>query len=417
MTNRPKNILYVAEFATGGSIESLLCLVRALDKSEYAPTVLFFAMPESRTVERFQTAGARVDSLYPYSPAKTGQPDFKKRSLQKHVRKYFGERIEQLYASAKYALFFKRFRLNHYRAMRTRFAELQPDIIHFNNDVHIDTAGILASRKLRIPTICHVRAFTRLTFFNTSAARDVARFVCISAAIQQSITEFGISRARCTVVPNAVDRDIFKVSDRSRNSVRQDLGLLPEHTVFVLAGRVVEWKGHVHFVRAIAAARERCKSIAGVIVGDAGPGNVNAAYMKSLHDLVEELDLRDSVKFSGHRTDVADIMNACDVSVCASSKPEPFGRVIIESMSLGTPVIATAAGGAAEIVNDSRNGLLVPAADSDAMADAMVRLATDKGLDEALGKQGLTDFEKYYTVASHVSAIQQVYRDLLEQSG
>jgi glycosyltransferase involved in cell wall biosynthesis len=95
-----------------------------------------------------------------------------------------------------------------------------------------------------------------------------------------------------------------------------------------------------------------------VFVGDALFGET--AYVQQLHQQVAELGLNDRVKFLGFRRDIPQLMAACDLVTHTSTAPEPFGRVIVEAMLCQTPVIATAAGGAIELVNDGQTGWLVP---------------------------------------------------------
>ncbi len=110
MTSKKIHVFYVAEYSTGGSVESLLCLVGGLDKRKYEATVLFFSMPEERTCRRFETAGATIRSLYPYSSSK-GQPrDLRKLGMQAKIRSALGPRAESCYESFKFGLQFLRFR-------------------------------------------------------------------------------------------------------------------------------------------------------------------------------------------------------------------------------------------------------------------------------------------------------------------
>lgn len=415
MSTKPTHILYIAEYATGGSVESLLCLVGGLDKSEYNATVLFFDMPDERTVERFKSAGASVCALFPRAKSRSGPADNRKRNLQGRVRKLLGQRIERTYESVKYAIHFLRFRYPIYKALRRKIAELRPDIVHLNNGLRSDTPGMLAARKCGVPTVCHVRTFSKLTQLNVAAARSIEKFICISNAVRDTLVHYGIETHRCVVVPNAVDTALFRTSDRSSADILEELGFNETQTVFALVGRVVSWKGHDYFIDAIAEARKTTGQIAGVIVGDAGPSKMNAAYRKSLVSKVGNYGLEDIVRFAGHRTDIPDIMRAVHVIVCPSSDPEPFGRVIIEGMAMGTPVIATDAGGAPDIIEDNTNGLLVPVKDSQALADAMRRLCEEPELGKRLDSAAAIDVRTKYTVGKHVSNITAIYQPIAKR--
>jgi glycosyltransferase involved in cell wall biosynthesis len=307
---------------------------------------------------------------------------------------------------------FLRFRYSIYKDLLDSIRDLQPDLIHLNNGLRSAPPVMVAARKLGVPTVCHVRTFSKLTHFNIAAARSVRKFICISNAVRNTIVNYGIDAERCIVVPNAVDTSTFKVSNRSPADIRQQLNCHDDEFVFALVGRVVSWKGHDYFIKAVAEARQSNGAITGLIVGDADPSESNTAYMNSLRSLIESLDVVENIIFTGHRTDIPDIMRSADAVVCASSEPEPFGRVIIESMAMETPVIATNAGGAPDIIEDNVTGLLVPVKDSHSMARAMLRFSDDDQLTDQIRAAGIETLHNRYGADKHASDISRIYQAL-----
>lgn len=413
MSDPRPHILYVAEYSTGGSVESLLTLVGGLDKNRYRPTVLFYRTPDAEISERVKQAGAEVRVVSDDSA--TGQAGKRpvRLNMQSRVRRALGQRVEYAYASLKYALHYLRFRLPTYRAIREQLQTIKPDLVHFNNTLIADTPGIQAARACGIPAISHVRNFGEVTQLSVSIARSVKVFVCISTAVRDHLVSRGIDAERCVVVPNAVDLNRFNEAETAPAAIREEFGWQSNDKVFALVGRLVSWKGQEDFIRAIAKARDSDKSVRGLLVGDDVETGESERYIAGLNDLIDTLGVRDSVCFTGHRSDVPNIMKAADVVVCASSKPEPFGRVIIESMAVGTPVIATDAGGVTDIIDDGKNGVLTPIRNGDAMAQAMLRLANDDGFAHSIrtaARQSITD---HYTVAAHTASISKLYRDVL----
>ena len=138
-------------------------------------------------------------------------------------------------------------------------------------------------------------------------------------------------------------------------------------------------------------------------------------YEASLRSLVSDLELDEIVRFTGHRTDIPSIMKSADAVICASSLPEPFGRVIIESMAVGTPTVATNAGGATDIITDGVNGLLVPVKDSDTLAQAMLLLSQDADFAERIRSAALLDVAEHYTVRRHTDQVCDIYRSVLRR--
>lgn len=415
MPDSTTHILYVAEFSTGGSVESLLCLVGGLDKQAFRATVLFYKMPSPLVCERFESAGATIVALYPQSSDKGGIKQLQKLNLQSRVQRLFGRRIESLYYSFKFAVHFLRFRWPIYRAIRHQIGLIKPDLVHLNNGARTDTAGILAARAHDIPSVGHVRTFGKVSSLGVIAVRSVKVFLCISNAVRDQLVEYGIETSRCVVVPNSVDATRFDESDSNTPDIRSEFGWDRSDTVFALIGRIVAWKGQDFFIQAVYEARNSDRTIRGLIVGNDDGASGKDDYFSRLKSLVIELELEDSVRFAGHRTDIPGIMKSADGVVCPSSLPEPFGRVIIESMAVGTPTIATAAGGAMDIISDAENGLLVPVKDSSALAGALLRLTPDADLPRKLSAAATQTVANRYTVKRHVDRVCDIYRTVLEQ--
>jgi glycosyltransferase involved in cell wall biosynthesis len=336
-------------------------------------------------------------------------------SLQARIKAVFGSRIERYYETFKYGLDFIRFRRPIYKAIRQKIESVQPDLVHFNNGVGTDTPGILAARKYKVPAVCHIRTLAKLTHINVAASRSVDAFLCISNAVRDRAVNQGVNAERSIVVPNAVDLSRFNSTDDVTQNIRDELGWDDSHKIFSLVGRVVSWKGQDYFIRAIAEAYESDKAIRGLIVGDVENLDTRSSYLDDLRSLVGDLGLDEIVMFTGQRMDVPDIMRSSDIVVCASSLPEPFGRVIIEGMAAGAVVIATEAGGALDIIENEFNGLLVPVKDSHALARAMLRLCEEPPLLERLRSAATDVVRDKYTVNKHVDLICEIYRSVINE--
>ncbi len=132
-----------------------------------------------------------------------------------------------------------------------------------------------------------------------------------------------------------------------------------------------------------------------------------------LRNLAEKLRLTDNIIFTGPRNDIPEIMLSLDIFVLSSLK-EHFGRVIIEAMACGKPVIATNAGGVPEIVKDDYTGILVPPRDSEALARAIIDLSKDKKKVELMGARGRKIAEELFSIKANVKKIEQIYESLLK---
>lgn len=126
--------------------------------------------------------------------------------------------------------------------------------------------------------------------------------------------------------------------------------------------------------------------------------------------LAEELGVAERVGFAGFRTDVGALMSGVDLVVHTSTTPEPFGRVIVEGMLAGRPVVATRGGGVEEIVADAVTGLLVPPNDPAALVAAMRRLLEDPHFAESLAAAGRQSATERFSLDTTLRDISEVFR-------
>jgi glycosyltransferase involved in cell wall biosynthesis len=146
-------------------------------------------------------------------------------------------------------------------------------------------------------------------------------------------------------------------------------------------GRISRWKGQEVFLRALA----KVPGVNAVIAG--GPHFGEEEYETCLKALARELGVEARVVFAGHIDNVIAVMAGCDVVAHCSTSPEPFGQVILQSMLVGTPVIATDGGGAREIVIHDETGQLTPMKDDHALAIAIGRCLEDPRWSRQLASQ------------------------------
>ena len=170
-----------------------------------------------------------------------------------------------------------------------------------------------------------------------------------------------------------------------RAAIRRETGT-GEHDVVILhAGRMEAWKGHAVLLDAVAGIGPdlpwRCWFAGG------GQRESEVRYAASLHAKAAALGIADRVRFLGERRDVPRLMAAADLYCQPNVQPEPFGIVFIEALYAGLPVVAVAAGGAAEIV-DASCGVLVPAGEWDRLTAGLQQLVADEGLRASLGRSG-----------------------------
>jgi glycosyltransferase involved in cell wall biosynthesis len=170
-----------------------------------------------------------------------------------------------------------------------------------------------------------------------------------------------------------------------RAGIRARLQTPAEDVVILQASRMEPWKGHRVLVQALGTIRE----IGGWTCWIAGGAQRRheEAHLAELYARAQQLGLAHRIRFLGHRDDVPALMAAADVLCQPNLGPEPFGIAFVEGMHAGLPVVATALGGAREIV-DATCGVLVPPDDPAALGEALRGLVLDPALRARLGAAG-----------------------------
>jgi teichuronic acid biosynthesis glycosyltransferase TuaC len=232
---------------------------------------------------------------------------------------------------------------------------------------------VYAARKLGVPAFITIRGSEtdrvreRLIGGQLiNAMNAAAGCISVSHTLRRLMIEHGADGDRITVIPNAVDRQIFRPGDRQ--AARAALGLPPSDPLVVSVGQLVSLKRHDVVIRALDRLRDRFSTLRVAIVGgtDYEPG-----HPAQLKQLVEELRLGDRVRFVGRipPPQVADWLRAADVFALGSLR-EGCCNAVLEALASGTPAVVTPVGDNPQFVIEGENGYLVPVGDAEAMANA-----------------------------------------------
>jgi glycosyltransferase involved in cell wall biosynthesis len=241
----------------------------------------------------------------------------------------------------------------------------QYDVIYANTQKAL-VVGAIASALTGRSLVYHLHDILSPQHFSSTnrriavslANRFASLVIANSQASKSAFIEAGGSEKIISVIYNGFDTKIYQKDDSNIAEIKRELGVRPRFIIGNFS-RLSPWKGqHI-----LLAALAQCPSEVTVIfVGDALFGEQE--YVAQLHQQVKDLGLEDRVKFLGFRSDIPELMAACNLVTHTSTAAEPFGRVIVEAMLSGKPVIATKAGGAIELVEDGVNGFLVTPGDS-----------------------------------------------------
>ncbi len=233
-------------------------------------------------------------------------------------------------------------------------------------------------------------------------ARLQHRVVAVSSPLLGDVARLTtIPRRLLTVVPDGVD-DPGRGLDRETARV---VAGLPDGTLVGCIGRLWERKGQRELLRAWRDVVPRCPDARLLVVGD-GP------LRPELEAGAADPALAGTVVLTGSRDDVGRILDGLDV-VVVPSHHEGFSLATVEAMLHGLPVVATAAGGPRELVDDEVTGLLVAPQDVGALADALVRLCRDAALRDRLGAAGLAKAQDRYTVEAMTRGYVDLFTSVL----
>ena len=284
------------------------------------------------------------------------------------------------------------------------FKYLRLDLIHANGARCMLYAGP-AARRAGIPCVWHVRVLERDRLLDRIRAQYASCVVANSRATAAAIQPFVPTSTSLEVVYNGIRLDGFTSAPPA--DLKGDLGAT-ETPVVLGVGRFTKWKAFEDLIRACAILKEQGLRFSCILVGEALPSE--RGYEIELKRLAQDLRLT-NVFFAGWRNDVASIMKSSSVLVLPSHG-EPFGRVMIEAWACGLPVVATNAGGPAELIRHGIDGLLVPVDAPERLSDAITYLLEDSSLSNRLTAAAAERTAKF-SLEKHVEHMLRIYRALL----
>lgn len=259
-----------------------------------------------------------------------------------------------------------------------RFARSwQPDLVYCYSFDQLPLAALVA-RCCRAPILYHMRTpLPKVSARNRRRMKLPAEFIAVSRSTMEEFRRLlpDVSE-RCTVVHNGVDLTRFApMSPSDRAATRISFGLPVGIPIIGFFGRIAPDKGLAELVR--AHARMASNTSAWLVVVGGSADERERAFEESIREYAGK-----QVMFLGHQTAVAELMASVDV-IAMPSHQEPFGRVAIEGLACGTPVVATAVGGLPEILEQDFPENLVPVGDDLALESVLRRvIATSPNVSE-----------------------------------
>ncbi len=386
-----KIIHVITRFDKGGSSENTFLTVRGLDKTRYEVILIKGLSHESQT--GVSETGAIQSNL-----EEAKRNDVRILTLPELVR-----RIHPI---------------NDFKALLRLikiFREERPHIVH----THTSKAGILgrwAAHLAGAPVIIHTphghvfwgyfgKGITAIyIFLERVTAYITDKIITLTEQEKKDHLKYGIApENKFAVIHSGVDLSKFSDVPVDTAEMKDQLGIPPGVFVVGTVGRLTPVKGHQCLIEAAKKALAAQPGMVFIFLGD-------GELMNELKTQATASGINDKIRFLGWRPDVAEIMSTFDVFVLPSLN-EGMGKVLVEAMAMGKPVIASCIGGIPDLVTNDENGLLFAPADTEAIAKSIEILYRYPGKRKEMGEKGKT-IAMEYSADSMIQKIDRLYSEL-----
>ena len=245
--------------------------------------------------------------------------------------------------------------------------------------------GLPANKRPHFITTCH--GAHSVNRYSAIMARG-EKVIAVSEFIREYLIDnYGLEQEAITLIPRGVDSQEFpfgyRPTDDWMDAWQNTYPQLKDVPVLTLAGRLTRLKGHEAFIRLIASLNQSGNKVYGLIVGGEDPKRL--AYAREIRELAASL-AGENIIFTGMRTDIRDIYAVSDIVYSLSSKPESFGRTVLEAIKLGRPVIGYDHGGVSEILRATFPQGLVAPQDAECLLKNTQNILSEQPVLEATAK-------------------------------
>jgi len=240
-----------------------------------------------------------------------------------------------------------------------------------------------------------------------TTASIIDHMVALSEGERKDYIAFSVSKPdKIVTIHSGVDVTRFMKAQVNIEEKRTSLGLNTKGLVVGTIGWLLPIKGPMHLLKAMEVIWQTNPEIHLVYVGKGG-------LEEEVRSEVSRMGVSEKVTFLGWRNDIPEIMQVLDIFVLPSLN-EGMGRVLVEAMAAGKPIVASKVGGIPDLVKDGQNGFLVKPGDSNSLSFAIKKLLDDKKMQEEMGKKGRA-MAGNYSVKKMVEKIDALYASLFER--
>ena len=297
-------------------------------------------------------------------------------------------------------------------ALKKLVRQLKTHIVHAHDYKTNVLTSFLGRRESIIP-LSTVHGWTGHSFrerhlyypLDKRVLRTFPRLIAVSDEIRRELVGSGASPEKVSVVLNGIDPVKFRRAPENRDSAREAFGYGPEHVVLGSVGRLEPQKRFDLLISAFARVRQINPAVRLVIAGD-------GSERSALERQIDHLGLSSECRLAGHYSDVVEFHHALDLFV-QSSVYEGTPNVVLEAMAMETPIVATAAGGTAEVVRAGVDGLVVEPGDLNALHHAIGLALDDRTGAATRARAARARVEGDLSFSARMDAVERIYEELV----
>lgn len=391
-----KVLYYESGSGFGGSAVSLYRLIKYLDKQTFQPFVLVHGI--GPRIEEIKKMGVDVHRLRQYHPIPR---------IACNSKHFWGHPLGTLCFYTNFGLSTLVNTLTIGKLIKTKNINL----VHLNNGIFENFAGLMAAKLCGIPCVSHVRGTVPLVKVERIFGRWVDKIITLNSEMNNLYNSvFG--NGRSCIIFNGVDLDSFDHVDTAK--LRREYHVKDGHLTVGTIARLVPGKGIPEFIKAAAEVLKVNPNVVFFIIGD--DPFLNRSFEYEMKRLSSDLGITDRVILTGWRNDVIDVMSGLDLVAQVSTFPEGMSLTPIEAMALGKPVITSDVPGYTDTVEDGVTGFIVPPGDVKTLAKCISEVASDKRLAGRLGTNGRGKVIREFDVRITAGKIQKIYETLLSKT-
>jgi len=389
-----KNILYINETGKiSGAENSLLCILKNISKKKYSIRLLLLENGDLKDL-----ANDFVEEIKILNVPK----------VKKIHRRIFNIRVTNIFAVV----------FNIYLCMiiileiRKYIIDNQINIVHTNSARLSYLCGGIAAKLTGVKVISHIRIYFTEGIIDNIILKIVENISDKIIAISNSVGEMFNSVNKLKIIFNAVDLDEFsKIKIKDEKLLRYKYRIPNNFSIVSIIGRITDDKGQDIFIEAANNVLKDITNVIFFIVGDSYTF-IDNKFNTYLRELCIKHNIERNIKFIGFWFNMPQVYYESDIIVHCSKRKEPFGRVLIESLAMKTPIIASNMGGPLDIIENNKSGLLISPNNPELLANAILKLLNNKELSNRLIKKGERIVRQKFNIDTHINNIEKIYDEI-----